>query len=102
MDDANRYLPEFMDDYNRRFGRSARPIRRSVAASGALSRARYPTPCRPHLKPSTSCPMLAFPLIHGVLQAANRPAPCGPTTPQSPFGSGHVCLAEPPDTNAWF
>ena len=24
MDDANRYLPEFMDDYNRRFGRSAR------------------------------------------------------------------------------
>jgi transposase len=24
MDDANRYLPEFMDDYNRRFGRVAR------------------------------------------------------------------------------
>ena len=24
MDEANRYLPEFMDDYNRRFGRSAR------------------------------------------------------------------------------
>ena len=24
MDDANRYLPEFMDDYNRRFGRAAR------------------------------------------------------------------------------
>ena len=24
MDDANRYLPEFMEDYNRRFGRVAR------------------------------------------------------------------------------
>jgi hypothetical protein len=27
-----------------------------------------------HLKPSTSCPMLTFPLIHPVLLAANRPA----------------------------
>lgn len=63
-------------------------------------------PCEAHADDLSSrppsCPRVTFPPIHHVLQAANRPAPCGPTTLQSPFGSGHFYLAELPDTNVWF
>jgi hypothetical protein len=41
------------------------------------------------LKPSALLPDRDVPPIYPAHSQANRPAPCGPATLQSPFGSGH-------------
>ncbi len=80
----------------------ARPIRRQVASSGALDRARRSKPTDPISSRPPACPIETFPQIHLGVEAAKRPPHCRSPAPPSPFGSGHVCLAELPDTTARF
>ena len=91
--DANAYLPEFMQDYNRRFARAARNDHD----------AHQPLTERDHLDDVFTWEeerrvTAQLTVHHKRTMYLLEPTPA----PWSPFGNRHVCLAQLPDTNARF